>query len=404
MSLGRRLLMLIATLGLGLVLIAGTAAWGVARLGRNLTASLDAYDSLRQLYGVGMELTRIDQRHRAAANGDAEARLLLLALARQVDRLDDAAARQRLLGHLVRDADVRQRINAGLNTVMGAVADTKGKIRELDDDARRQRRTTLASLAVLSVATLAAVGAMVRGQLRALDDQIRIKSAELARAERLASVGFLAAGVAHEINNPLAIISGEAELALRRASGDEPTAAALAVIRDEAFRGKAITAKLLTLARADVVELQPVSLSDVAREVVELAGRMARFKGRTIDVTVRNASPVGADRTLATQVVLNLVVNALEATDGGGRVWIEVRDAMLEVVDDGRGLAADEIARVFEPFYTSKRGRGQGDDGHGLGLSLSHTLVLRMGGTLTAHSDGPGRGCRFTLTLVEAST
>ncbi len=393
MSLGRRLLLLIATLSLGLLLIAATTMWGVARLNRNLGAALSAYDTLRQLYGIGMELTRIQD----APDAD----LRLLTVLPQIDRVDDDAARSRLRTVLAGDDDAAVRIRRGLNTVMSAVADTKGRIRQLEARSQQQRRTTLVAMIALSVLTLAGVGVMVRGQLRALDSQVRAKSAELAQAERLASVGFLAAGVAHELNNPLAIIAGEAELGLRRAQGQEQHA--LQVIRGEAFRGKAITTKLLSLARSDAVEAQPLSLADAARDVVELTARMARFKDRAVSVTVADTVPVLGDRTLVTQVLVNLVVNALEATPVAGRVSVTVTGPRVAVTDTGRGMAGDEIARAFEPFYTSKRGPSSAAEGHGLGLSISHALVQRMGGTLTAHSDGRDRGCRFTLTLPAVS-
>lgn len=246
---------------------------------------------------------------------------------------------------------------------------------------------------------------------RGLEEEVRRTSRELARAERLASVGFLAAGVAHEINTPLLVISGNAELALRRSAAQEDPAIgeALTTIRDEAFRCKGITDGLLSLARSDPPEpTEQVALDVVARDVVELLAAHPAFAERRVSV-----DPVGGDgarvRARAAelkQVALNLVVNALQATQrNGGAVRLRVERGekrhRLMVEDDGRGMSAEELEHVFEPFYTRRHGEGD-RNGTGLGLSIAQAIVAAHDGALVAESPGPGRGSRFTLSLPAA--
>ena len=285
------------------------------------------------------------------------------------------------------------------------------------------------------------MAAELDGFYRELEQKVAAKSKELIRSERLASVGFLAAGVAHEINNPLGIISGYAEYSLselRARPGHKPAAAgngagdasttpdaeiekSLQVICDEAFRCKEITGKLLSLARPGDDNRRPVSLADVASSVASVVGGLRQFKDRKL--TVRAAPPGGlvvqAVEAEMKQVLLNLTLNALEAVPPGtGEVRIDVRrDAPdgqwveLSVTDNGRGMSQETLERVFEPFFTEKRGsrasredRASPQTGHGtgLGLSITHAIVESHGGRIEAHSDGPGKGSRFSVRLPAA--
>jgi two-component system NtrC family sensor kinase len=247
---------------------------------------------------------------------------------------------------------------------------------------------------------------------RDLEDRVCAASRDLARAERLASVGYLAAGVAHEINNPLGIIAGYGERALRQlpAEGSADVARvrqALTVMCDEAFRCKRITDQLLSLARpGDAGGRSAVSLSAVAADVADAVTTLPAFAGRHVAVTADPAGvPVTGNAGELRQVVLNLVVNSLEATTATGQVTVTIRPAgatvELAVTDDGRGMTPDGLARAFEPFYTDKPAAA-GVGGTGLGLSLAHAIVAAHGGRLTAASGGPGRGSTFTVTLPAA--
>jgi signal transduction histidine kinase len=255
---------------------------------------------------------------------------------------------------------------------------------------------------------------------RRLEEMVAAKSKDLARSERLASVGFLAAGVAHEINNPLNIMSGHAELSTRRlqqvaGNGDaEEVFKSLRIIREEAFRCKQITQKLLLLARGGGARREPVSLRPLIVDVVHMVQGLESAQGHQVNIRAEHADLlcVRANAAELKQVLLNLLINALEAVGseadrvasgtGGGRVEIEARTVgkwvQMIVSDNGRGMSAATLEHIFEPFYSEKR--GSSEPGTGLGLSITHAIVADMGGTLAAQSEGPGRGSRFTVQLV----
>lgn len=250
-----------------------------------------------------------------------------------------------------------------------------------------------------------------------LDQKVRIRSAQLAQSERLASVGFLAAGVAHEINNPLAIIAGEAELALAQLERNDANthqadqAAAiidvLTTTRDEAFRCKAITEKLLSLAKPGRSARERVDARAVAADVASLVRALPQHSERELNVAPGQQAIAHTDPAQLKQVLLNLVINALEAVQPGeGRVELVIhRDpdtVRIEVRDNGQGLDADALDRVFQPFYTAKK--SPTTPGLGLGLSISHAITQDLGGRLLAESPGPGKGSVFTIELPAAGS
>ncbi len=240
-----------------------------------------------------------------------------------------------------------------------------------------------------------------------LEQMVATKSRELVRSERLASVGFLAAGVAHEINNPLHIMSGYAELSMKRLkSGATPEVVgqvntALNIIREEAFRCRDITEKLLSLSRQGGTR-ENISLAKIAGEVAEMVRCHKAYRDRQLILSLDHddALEVCANIPELKQVLLNLTVNALEAVaPGAGKVCIEARrlptGVELSIIDNGRGMPAETLQHVFEPFFTEKRGAGAA--GTGLGLSITHAIVRDHGAQISAHSDGPGQGSRFVI-------
>jgi signal transduction histidine kinase len=244
-----------------------------------------------------------------------------------------------------------------------------------------------------------------------LEQKVADKSKELIRSERLASVGYLAAGLAHEINNPLGIIAGYAEYSLGQlkeaapaAAGSEDVAKSLQVIADEAFRCKEILGKLLSLARPGEGNRQEVDLSQVAADVAAAVHGLRDYRDRTVDVVTTEPMRVNAVEVEMKQVVLNLAVNALEAVPAGGAVRIEVgrNDGWVElrVRDNGRGMSPQTLERVFEPFFTDKR--GVREPGTGLGLSITHAIIESHGGRIRATSAGPGQGSEFVVQLPAA--
>ncbi|HEX8187896.1 MAG TPA: ATP-binding protein [Pyrinomonadaceae bacterium] len=232
---------------------------------------------------------------------------------------------------------------------------------------------------------------------------------QLARSRRLATIGQLAAGVAHEINNPLAAITTCAEATLRDLKSDPETARAagerqwdyyLEEIVRQALRCKQITRGLLDLSRQKRARRDPVDLNRVVAQAAQLFERRGREEGGVrFEVEADPAvGEVATDEAMVRQVLDNLLANALDAAGGGGAVRVTTlldgERVRVEVADTGPGIPPETLARVFDPFFTTKDpGRGSG-----LGLAISLTLAEALGGALTVESK-PGEGSRFRLWL-----
>jgi signal transduction histidine kinase len=242
-----------------------------------------------------------------------------------------------------------------------------------------------------------------------LDRQVQLRTREVVRNEQLASVGFLAAGVAHEINNPLASIAMCAE-SLESRLDTPPTDESdtqvmrryLELIQQEAFRCKGITEKLLDFSRLGEVRRQATAILALVDDVADMLRHVGRFAGRTIDIEAGSDVLVMVNPQEIKQVVLNLLVNALDSIEETGRVHVAVRrdgaTAVLTLTDDGCGMTDEVLEHLFEPFFT-RRKSGQGT---GLGLSIVHRIVADHGGRIEATSAGPGTGSTFRVTLPVA--
>jgi two-component system, NtrC family, sensor kinase len=231
---------------------------------------------------------------------------------------------------------------------------------------------------------------------------------QLARTRRLATIGQLAAGVAHEINNPLAAITTCAEATLRDMRG-EPGTSALATERQwdyyleeivrQALRCKEITRGLLDLSRQKRARREAVDLNRVVAQAALVFEQRGRDRGVRVEVEAdASVGEVASDEAMLRQVLDNLLANALDAVADGGRVRVSTAldgaRVRVEVEDDGHGIAPEVLARVFDPFFTTKDpGRGSG-----LGLAISLTLAEAMGGAITVESR-PGKGSLFRLWL-----
>lgn len=246
-----------------------------------------------------------------------------------------------------------------------------------------------------------------------LDQEVRERTNEVIRNEQLASVGFLAAGVSHEINNPMAAIAWSAE-ALEARLHNVLTAKApvrldheqiealrenLQRIQQEAFRCKEITDRLLDFSRLGEVRPARTELRTLVRDVAAIVGNLGEFRSRSIQVDAPDEVFAMVHGQEIKQVVLNLLTNGLQSLDGGGtvvvRVWRDLKSARITVQDNGRGMTDEVRQHLFEPFFT-RRPDGRGT---GLGLSISYRIVQQHGGRLTAHSDGPGAGTRMDVQL-----
>jgi signal transduction histidine kinase len=248
-----------------------------------------------------------------------------------------------------------------------------------------------------------------------LDEQVQQRTKEVVRSEQLASVGFLAAGVAHEINNPLASIAWSAESLESRlhdilhADADKLTEeqqAEIEILRkylrriqDEAFRCKGITEKLLDFSRLGDVEKQNTDLGELVGGVIEMVRHLGKYREKKIELIQPEyvVAPVNAQELK--QVVLNLITNALDSLEAGGTVWVSLKKngpwAELVVRDNGCGMTGEVLKHLFEPFFTRKRD----GSGTGLGLSITWRIVTDHGGTIEPASDGPGRGSRMRVLL-----
>jgi two-component system NtrC family sensor kinase len=243
-----------------------------------------------------------------------------------------------------------------------------------------------------------------------LDRQVQLRTREVIRSEQLASVGFLAAGVAHEINNPLASIAMCAESLEGRLETLAPDDADgqvvrryLELIQNEAFRCKGITEKLLDFSRLGEVRRQATPLTALVTDVVDMLRHVGRFAGRSVAIDDGPDLLVMVNPQEIKQVVLNLLVNALDSIEQSGSVRVGVRrsgtEAQLTITDDGCGMTEEVLEHLFEPFFTRRRS-GQGT---GLGLSIVHRIVADHGGRIEASSEGAGKGSSFRVTLPLAT-
>lgn len=239
--------------------------------------------------------------------------------------------------------------------------------------------------------------------LREANRQLEATMRQLIVSEKLASIGEITAGVAHEINNPIAVIQGnldviEAELGTRR--GDLETEFTL--IQQQIHKVHVLISKLLQFARpeefADTVE--GVAPDAVIADSLPLVQHMLSRGNIEVSTELQASGTVRMNRTELSQVLVNLMVNAIHAMPDGGTLTLRSRDCLraaamveIEVEDTGRGMDAETQARVFDPFFTTKQGEGTG-----LGLSISRKLIDWAGGTITGQST-PGQGTCFTIRL-----
>lgn len=234
--------------------------------------------------------------------------------------------------------------------------------------------------------------------LRRKDEEMRVFNERLLQTEKLAAIGQFAAGIAHELNTPLASISGYAEELGEIARGaGEKVVHYTGVIRSQTDRCKAITQSLLNFARKSEIRIQPVDVNSVIREAIDYL----RFKKRTarleIGTELGSVPPVQADPGQLLQVFLSILMNAADATAGGGTITVRSRaakDVQVTIADTGCGIPEENLKKVFEPFFTTK----EPGEGTGLGLSLSYGIVKQLGGSIDLKSR-VGSGTEVTIAL-----
>lgn len=245
-------------------------------------------------------------------------------------------------------------------------------------------------------------------ELELANRQLEATTKQLIMSEKLAAIGEITAGVAHEINNPIAVMQGNLDV-VRSVLGDhaDDVSTELRLIDEQIHRVNQIVTKLLQFAKpeeyAGYVERHHVAdvISDCLPLVQHLLGKADIAVERDDDATRQ----VLMNRTELQQVLINLIVNAIHAMPDGGRLRLASRDEprngrdgiVLDVTDTGIGMSPELVSRIFDPFFTTKR-----RDGTGLGLSISQTLITRQGGTLAVESK-PGKGTTFSIWLPEAT-
>ena len=244
----------------------------------------------------------------------------------------------------------------------------------------------------------------LEARVRERTHELLVSRARLEESHRLAALGTLAAGIAHEINNPLAAIQATAQLAqvtLRRDPGTRLEEAPLALIVDEARRGSRIVRGLLQFARGEAAEKWRIDMRTVVDRVVELARPHAHEAGVRIGVEPIDAVlPVVGNPIQLEQAVLNVLHNAIDASPITGVITVRVERladvVRTSVVDRGRGIPEKDVPHIFDPFFTTRLDEG----GTGLGLSTAHGILDQHGGRIEVESEvGVGTTVHLDLPL-----
>jgi signal transduction histidine kinase/CheY-like chemotaxis protein len=243
---------------------------------------------------------------------------------------------------------------------------------------------------------------------------MRRNEERMRETEKLESVGQLAGGVAHDFNNLLTVINGFAELVLEQLPEGDSALAGVTQIKKAGERASSLTRQLLAFSRKQVLDPKVISLNDAVRNEEPILRRIVREDTQWRTVYAPDAGLVLADRHQLSQVLVNLVVNARDATPAGGTISVETaswvgpptasnnldephgRCVTVSVTDTGVGMDAATKARLFEPFFTTK----PRDQGTGLGLASVYGIVRQSGGWIRAESE-PGKGSRFTIYLPQ---
>ncbi|MGD8962588.1 MAG: ATP-binding protein [Desulfobacterales bacterium] len=229
--------------------------------------------------------------------------------------------------------------------------------------------------------------------------EVRALRRQVARSQRLASVGRLAAGVAHEIRNPLSSIKGFATYFKERHTDRPQDQKTASIMIQEVDRLNRVVGQLLELSRPISIEVQPVSLRALIADSLKLIEDRAAEKKIAINIQNKaRVDDVRIDPDRTNQILLNLYLNAMDAMGDGGNLTVEFSsdsetgDIHITVADTGRGISPEHLTKVFDPYFTTKT------SGTGLGLAIAYNIVEAMGGSIKVTSD-LGKGTSFTVTI-----
>ncbi|HEX9900411.1 MAG TPA: GAF domain-containing protein [Candidatus Methylomirabilis sp.] len=314
-----------------------------------------------------------------------------------------------------------------MHSFLGVPIVSKGRLfgnlylTEKQDSEEFSKEDEKLAVTLAAQAAIAIENASLYEEVQRSYDELKRSQHLLVRQEKLASLGRLAAGLAHELNNPLSSVAGFAEALTRRLTAGgaaEPSDLLdvreyLTLIQDEVSRAASIVRRLLDFARQREPTFGRVDLQGVVGSAVGFVERQASLANQRIVVApFPEGSMVHADAQMLQQVFLNLLTNALDAIEGGGEVRITARHAPLPpgfplgasapmqflevtVSDTGTGIAPENLARVFDPFFTTKEvGKGTG-----LGLAISQSIIEQHRGSIEVQSQGLGKGTAVTVSL-----
>ncbi len=275
------------------------------------------------------------------------------------------------------------------------------------------RRSLLIFLTISVIVILAliiATSTVLVAGIRAADQRRTALFHEMEYTNKMATIGRLSAGIAHEINNPLAIINEKAGLLrdLAKFSDDFPKKERFLELSNAIIgsveRCSTITHRLLGFAKHMNVDMETVNLETLTREVLIFLEKEASYRNLTVNVNAAGDVPfIQSDRGQLQQVFLNIINNAFAAVDDGGRIDIDIArvgqsKVSVKISDNGCGISKESLKHIFEPFFTTK-----GNYGTGLGLSITYGIVSKLGGDIKVESE-LGRGTSFTVILPIRST
>jgi PAS domain S-box-containing protein len=269
-------------------------------------------------------------------------------------------------------------------------------------------RTGETRIANIAIAPLVSRSFSVVGRIILVDDitgRLQLES-QLAQAEKLSSIGLLAAGVAHEVNTPLAVISSYTQMLAKQVRGDERLAPLLDRITSQTFRASEIVNSLLNFSRTGNTEFSEIDLNNVIRDTLTLVEHQFKSADVRLEVDLKPEIPriVGNANKLQ-QVFLNLFINAKDAMQAGGslRVSTEVNGRVgVLIADTGSGIAPEHMQRIYDPFFTTKNAASEGQRrGTGLGLAVTYGIIQEHAGRI--HVDSAvGHGTTFRLEFPAA--
>ena len=239
----------------------------------------------------------------------------------------------------------------------------------------------------------------MESDLIARDEELNRKNEELLQSRKLASIGTLASGVAHELNNPLNNIYLAAQILLKEIGHEICPAVVKETVGDifsQTLRVKRIVSDLLEFAREKAPELKRINIAETIRSVIEQMKASGEIDGIRCDFIPEDLIELSADMHLMEQLFINLFTNARDAMEANGLLKIEVyplnNDIRIMVSDTGKGIPAADIPRIFDPFFTTK------DRGTGLGLAIVYSIIKKHNGNIKVKSED-GKGTTFTITL-----